>query len=241
MAVAEQDAKPDLAQIIAPETLWPEPMDCPDYPLDTGMGQRFGAPRSDMADARAKLTNLVDILNSGSLVREPTKDEAQALFERHFQPTVEGENSGSQQRLECMGLVGWRKMPGDNLAMRIAEAAHLRGYIRKLKHEEKTGAETAAQAKQDDLARHLANSTAQIEAAQARLADLADAEARHVQRVEDERAHLEAVDLRRSMLRRHEAAVKAAHELGADAPPEPDLDGGNGCTALEVELAKPGG
>ena len=111
----------------------------------------------------------------------------------------------------------------ENDAMLMVEACHLRGYLRKLDDAAVRDAEAAEQRKLADARRTLERYRADVPARIAEIDSLAEAAARHQQRIDDERAVLRTQELRRHLRETHSAAVIAAHTLGLGVPDAPQF------------------
>ena len=217
----------DLTLLRDPAAIWPEPGDCPDWPLMTD-GNRGAQNRPGLEQAEARLADLMDILNpKDTPTRAPTKAEAETLTVQHFtkhepQP---GENLSKIQRWTDLGFAGFRPaggMAGDKARM-IAEGVHIRGYLRKLEAL-KAQSETLTTARAERrLKARVAGYTGLIDDHMTTLTQLAEAEARHLQMIEDRRAHERCIELRRTLRIRHADAIVAAAELGVDVPVLPDM------------------
>ena len=217
----------DLTLLRDPAAIWPEPGDCPNWPLMTD-GDRGAQDRPGLEQAEARLADLMDILNpKDTPTRAPTKDEAEALTAQHFtkhepQP---GENLSKIQRWVDLGFAGFHPAGGmaGNKARQIAEGVHIRGYLRKLEALTAQSETLTTDRAERRLKARVAGYTGLIDSHTATLAKLAEAEARHLQTIEDRRAHERCVELRRTLRIRHADAIVAAVESGVDVPVLPDM------------------
>ncbi len=214
----EPSTKVDRTQILDPKDYWRDPATCPDWPALTGT-QRYDGPRGK-AGAEQRLQTIGQYLNRGpGALRVPTPDERDQHFAATFRRTGSPWHHMGMNELSPAG----RFVEAE--AELMAEACHLRGYLRKLEMkaaaDEKAAAEyrlSSARNTLDDYRRGAPTEIAEIEA-------LAEAVARHKQREEDERAVSRRYALIQSLNARHSAAVSAAHTLGLSVPDAPEVLG----------------
>ncbi len=214
---------PDLTLGFDPADIWPDPMDCPPYP-------RFAKTVTDRATLLERLTGaVVTVSGFASEYSKPDPDAVSVFVADHFGPRIARFSDPTCEFLDRMGEPFAGKYPDPNKshrAMALIEAIHLRGWLRKLetldakaKDEERAKAERRARARLDEWEKEVAELTAAI-------ADRAEAEARHRQRVADERAAKANSGARHTLERHHRAAVEAAQVLGIDPPELPkECDG----------------
>jgi len=206
----------DRTQILDVEKLWPKPSDCPDWPLLMGH-QRYGG-RVGRVGAEEKLEQLSAILNRSGKVHAPSEHEREAAFDRVFIAKGNAFHYYGLQNLSALNRLT------EDQAQLIVEAAHVRGYLRKLDAQE---AKAKARAEEDKIAsarKTLDGYHRLIERTRAELAERAEAEARHRQRIEDEQAAAHCAVIRKNAGLAYPDAAKAAAVLGVDAPPRPNLD-----------------
>lgn len=203
----------DRTQVLDVTKLWPNPLDCPDWPVEVGTRRYEG--RRGRAGAEDQLERLGQILNRARHIHSPGEDEREAAFNRVFIA------KGSMfQHLGLHNLSALDRTTEDQARL-IVDAAHVRGYLRRLDAEEDRAAEAR---KRNELA--AAESTfdkwsASVAAAEKELAELADAVARHRQRVEDEKAFHRSREIRHNIRHSHFPAAQAAAHLGKPAPEMP--------------------
>lgn len=215
--------RPDLTRIKDPAEVWPEPMDCPDWPLQSG-GARLGG-RSTRGDAEARLASIAAMVNSSAAeLREPTKADVARVLDAHFRKLATGEGGGPARRAAMLGFEGYRPIGNDGIGFNIVEATHVRGYLRKLDAEAEAMARREAIAEKTPLQRALATYQQEVATLLPELHNLTEAEARHMQRLADEKACARAEEIRRTLRARHAQAVSAANELGVEAPAAPEID-----------------
>lgn len=211
---------PDLSQIIDVETLWPNPLDCPDWPHEVNNGysnRRYEGARGK-AGAEQRLYQLSYHINRGAKVHAPSAAERETGVATVFK------RGGS-----AYGLLGIPNLAPlgrtvENLADQIADATHVRGYLRKLAALEVKAADDEKRRKLSDARQRLDAYNTAVLNGLAELADLAEAEARHKQRIEDEKAFHRCVNTRRSLQMGHWEAAQAAATLGVDSPECPTFD-----------------
>jgi len=210
----------DRTQILDVEKLWPDPLDCPDWPIeyDHGHTVRRHVGSRGRVGAMEKLEYLGGVLNRGGRLHKPSEAERQDAFSRVFA------RGGTPTRTaSALGImdIGPLDRTTEAQAEMIMQAAHVRGYLRKLDALEAKAAEgterrqkASAQATIDDFKRLVSDGRAE-------LTELAEAEARHRQRIEDEQAFIRCNALRHDIRLSHGRACQAAQELGVEAPPTP--------------------
>lgn len=212
--------KPDLTLTLSADELWPEPTDCPDWPMYLDANQaRANGPRTRQ-DAEQRLATLAQVLNGESLVHPPSQKERKQLTERYFtaEPLAPGYR-GANWSYERLGLPFIRNRAPGGTPDQIVECAHLRGWLRKLDAAAKQQDKAGKDSKKAALKRRLDRFVETAPDRQAELEQLAEAENRHRQRIEDEKAHIRAHELRQALRNGHAEAVAAANELGVEPPP----------------------
>lgn len=215
---------PDLSQILDVETLWPDPLACPDWPYEVNNGysnRRYEGARGK-AGAEQRLYQLVYHINRGANVHTPSDAERKSGMGMVFRQV------GSAYQAIGIPNVAPLDRTVEHLADQIADATHVRGYLRKL-------AALEVKAADDDKSRKLSDARQRLDAYNtavlnglAELAELAEAEARHKQRIEDEKAFDRCANTRRALQMGHWDAAQAAATLGADAPECPTFEEGTG-------------
>jgi hypothetical protein len=204
----------DLTLIFDPETLWPDPEQCPDWPIyesEMSRAMNSGATRRHAAD---RLAALGLALHRNKPARAPTKSEAQAAVDAHF---VSGAAPNWRWGVLGFGQLRPSRITSED-ADAIVQATHIRGWLRKLDAREARAAQSEADSKRRDLQRKIDFHADNAESRRAELATLAEAEARHLQRIEDEKAFCRAAEIRRLLQDGHANAVRAASELGVEPP-----------------------
>ncbi len=203
----------DRTLILDPAELWPDPLSCPDWPIETAT-RRYEGQRG-RAGAEAHLERLGAILNRGGKLHVPSAEERAEAFAQIF-----ARHGSDFYRYGITGLSALNRTVEEQARVAV-DAAHVRGYLRKLDLQEAEAAE-AEQRRLVDEARHqFDNFNASVAAGRAELTDLAEAEARHKQREADERAAARCVEIRRNLRHSHYPAVQAAGVLGVEAPAMP--------------------
>lgn len=83
MSAAEKLATvPDLTRTLDHEALWPDPEDCPDWPLyPNDLSRQMNMPRT-RADAEKRLHSFALQLNGGNPVHAPTTEERKSAHAR---------------------------------------------------------------------------------------------------------------------------------------------------------------
>lgn len=228
---------PDLTLLRDPAQVWPDPMTCPDWPLASGGDMLMGAARKTSAEASERLALLAQEINRPGDHHAPKPAEIARIEAEYFRTVASGEGGGVVERFARLGFAGLRPKTGGTVgavARQMAEAVHIRGYLRKLSHEVETAQETEAETFHRQHQRQIDGFKAALAEAGPELDRLAEAEERHLQRVADERAYRRGVELRRMVRIRHGQAVDAARALGVAAPDLPDMraDDWTGSTAI---------
>ena len=207
----------DLTLARDPAAIWPDALDCPDFPL-----QRHGSLHKDAwsrADAEARLRTLARRLNGAGALRAPSDDERTDIIARYFHPRNPAIRSINDGEFDARGFPGLTAATGNDHAFRIAEAVHLRGYLRKLDVQAEI-AETRARDGAERRARHTLESyKAAMERMEAEATALADGAMRYRQWLEDQAAFERLRTMPADLVSLHRGAVAAAEELG-EAPPE---------------------
>ena len=218
------EANIDRTMILDPAELWPDPLDCPDWPYETGT-RRYEGLRGRVG-AEARLDMLARHLNRGAsqdrngglVLRAPTKAERDAMFARTFR------REGA--RWYDLGLIDLA--PADRVveadAGVIVDAAHVRGYLRKLDALEAKAAEDKERREREQAQRAVDGYATALANGRTEIASLAEAVARHEQRIADERAFARAHSLKQTLSMGHFDAVQAARKLGIEPPPAPKFE-----------------
>ncbi|WP_333830597.1 hypothetical protein [Pararhodobacter sp.] len=214
------DFAPDLTLTRDPATIWPDAMACPDFPL-----QSRGAAHKDAwsrKDAEARLRTVSGVLNGGGPLRAPTEEERADAMERYFQPRNPAVRSIRDEKFDARGFTGLMPATGSGNGDLIAEAVHLRGYLRKLAAQEERAATDQQDRAESNARSTLDNYRDSIAAKKAEAEALAEGAARYRQWLDD-RAAFERLRLMPHDLERlRSGVVSAALELGEAAPPAPD-------------------
>lgn len=209
----------DRTQLLSPADYWPNAIDCPDWP-QLGPNQGFDGQRGK-AGAEARLIAIAFHLNRGAgQVQAPTPQDREAVIGRTFSrgPT----RNASWQALGIRDLNPLGMMAEDDAKL-IVEACHIRGYLRKLEVKAERDAEAAKRQKEAEARRTIEEYRTKGRAAIEEISALAEAAARHQQRVEDEQAFHRTFNLRQHVDTLHSAAVQAAHTLGLSVPDAPEF------------------
>ena len=209
------DTRIDRTQILDPKDYWRDPATCPDWPV-MGPNHRYEGPRGKVG-AEARLEAIGRFLNRGpGTLRVPTEDEREQQFSATFRRSGSAYYAIGIDNLSPLG----RLVEAE--AELIAEACHLRGYLRKLEIKAQAEVDQVQVRKnyeaQRTLEEYRRNAPAQI----AEIEALAEAVARHKQREEDERAVSRTYALRQTLTQTHSAAVRAAHALDLGVPDAPE-------------------
>jgi len=210
-------SNPDLTLILNPSEIWPEPSDCPAWPLASNKVSAAQNPPGSRHDAEQRLASLHKALNGDKPVRAPTDDERHRLIERHFtdEPLVAG-YSGSNWKYQTLGLPFIRdRVASDKAPALIVEAAHVRGHLRHLAAKAEADENARAEAEEAKLKDQAENWPAREKAIRKELDSLAEAEARHQQRLDDEQAVFRANELRQQLSLGQRSADRAAAKLEA--------------------------
>lgn len=207
----------DKTLIINPAEVWPEPSDCPTWPLNRDAKSAAMNGPGNRQDAEQRLAKLHNALHGDKPTRAPSDAERQKLIERHFtgEPLSAG-YSGAKWQYEALGMPFIRDCSNsDNAAGMVVEAAHIRGYLRKLDAKAEADAKARAAAEDARLRDKAEGWPAREKALQKELDSLAEAEARHKQALEDEQAARRCVEIRQQLRNGQQQAQKAAAELEA--------------------------
>jgi hypothetical protein len=213
----------DRTMTLDPAELWPDPLECPDWPnLDEASLRRTSFIRGRKT-AEAQLETLARHFNRGhGQLRAPTEAERADLFARLF---TRGPTRNSRWLALGITDLNPRGPMVEGEVDSIVEAAHLRAYLRKLDAQEAKEAEEKVQRERERAQRTVDGYVAAQAAGKAELEGLADAVARHEQRLADEQAYRRAGEVRHSLSHGHFEAVQAARELGIAPPAAPELRG----------------
>jgi hypothetical protein len=211
----------DQTHVLDPAKLWPNAFDCPDWPILSDERRFHAGHVGGREHAEERLQHLGNILNRGARsLRMPTEEERQSIIERTFR-------RGDTNRPDWYAL-GVLMKPLNNLveetAFAIVEAAHVRGYLRKLDASAEREKEAAVARDAGEARRVLADYRATVLPEIEEINALSEAAARHRQRIADEKAFFRSLDLRRHVDSFYPKAVSAAHKLGLSAPEAPDFE-----------------
>lgn len=206
----------DLSQIFDPVELWEDPEDCPDWPL-MDENSRHMNPTFSRQDAENRLVRLRYMLNKQTEdLPAPTKSEAAGARARYFTEGV-----APSWRWNELGFGRLRPARRDSdVAELLVEAVHLRGHLRKLDARIASAERANADSERRKLEVQVSNYVDNVDQLKAELASLANAEARHRDRLEDEKAFHRCYDIRRSLQVDRASAQIAAGKLGVALPPE---------------------
>ncbi|MBB4099784.1 hypothetical protein [Sphingomonas kyeonggiensis] len=209
-------SKIDRTQLLDPAQYWPDATKCPDWPLLTGT-MRYDGERGQRG-AERRLETIGQYLNRApGELRSPTAEEREEAFAKMFRRTGSNWHALGILNLSPLGMMVEAE------AGLIVEACHLRGYLRKLQVAADHAVEAARRAKQAEARRTLEDYRATAPAEIEEFRSLAEAVARHQQRLDDERAFDRSRALRQHVETLHSAAVQAAHTLGLGVPDAPDF------------------
>jgi hypothetical protein len=127
----EQTTTPDLTRLFAPEDLWPDPSDCPEWPVyPDAFNASMNGPRTRQ-DAESRLYSLSRQLHGNETPRDPTPAEKQTAHERFFAEPTPG--NWKNWQFQALGLTFRPANHSVEAQARAAvEAAHVRGWLRKL-------------------------------------------------------------------------------------------------------------
>jgi len=216
----ESKPQPDLTMVKDVAAIWPDAMDCPDYPLQS-RGAEY-KPAWAMADAEARLRTISRVLQSDAPLYAPSDAERAEAMERYFKPRNPAIRGLREEKFERQGFDGLVGAAGSNNGDLIAEAVHLRGYLRKRTLQAEQAAKDQA-ASAERRARHALDSYRdEIERYEAEATALVDGAARYRQWLDDQRAYERLQHMPRDLEGLHRGAVAAALELGEAAPKAPD-------------------
>lgn len=210
--------QPDLTLALDATTLWPDPESCPDWPL---YRDNLSAQMNSIGgrkDAEDRLQALGGALNRGpGRLVPPTKAMAERALAEHFSPG----NAGNW-RWDVLGLTDKRPSRATNqVADLIVEAAHIRGYLRKLDARTKRAAQEAAEREELRARQTLVDFNAHAKRLVEEYASLADAAQRHQQRLDDEKAFGRRSHIPQELSFAHFDACRAASKLGVERPELP--------------------
>ncbi|WP_442577763.1 hypothetical protein ACSBOB_19600 [Mesorhizobium sp. ASY16-5R] len=204
----------DLTLIFDPAILWPDPEACPEWPLFENERSRTMNGGQGREHAEKRLASIDVALRRNKPARAPSNAEALAAQKRYFQT---GNPPDGRWRVLGFGNLKPANVTSDD-ADAIVQATHIRGWLRKLDARQAAAAQAEADRKRRDLQRKIDFHADNAEGRKAELASLAEAEARHLQRIEDEKAFFRAFELRRMLQDGHAEAVRAATQLGVEPP-----------------------
>lgn len=223
LATVEKADVIDRTMTLDPAKLWPDALACPDWPVLNAVQVQHGQLITGRASAEQRLNTLAVKLNGGNYrnLRAPTPDEREAMQAETFKA-----GTPDNPRWDALGLGDLKPSQPTyrNLAELMVEAAHIRGYLRKLDAQEmKAAADRDRRGREQDQAR-VDSYAKQVERDTTELAELAEAVKRHEQRLADERAFRRASDLKNALIVGHSNAAQAAVRLGIEAPARPDFN-----------------
>jgi hypothetical protein len=206
----------DRTMTFDPVNVWPDALDCPDWPLLTDT-MRYDGPRGRYG-AEARLESVAAFLNRGEgRLTAPDDNDREQVIARTFKRSPGKWGGLGFPDLSPLGILA------EQDAELIVEACHLRGYLRKLDALEVKAA-TDKERLELAQARHTLDSYGPEAAGEmAEYAKLAEAAARHKQSVADEAAFHRCRMLRGHVESIHAAAVSAARRLGEEPPVAPDF------------------
>lgn len=211
-----QMSSPDRTRILDPHDFWPSVRECPDWP-NLSPSQRYDGP-TGRAGAEQRLEAIGRYLNrAATSLHAPSPEERDNEFSRVFKRT-----GTPWFALGIMNLSPLGRLAEDDARM-IVEACHIRGYLRKLEAASARDAEAAEQRKLAEARRTLEQYRATVPGEIEEIKSLAEAVARHQQRLEDERAVGRSRMLRDHVETLHSEAVRAAHTLGLGVPDAPEF------------------
>jgi len=211
------ETKIDRTMIFDPINVWPDALDCPDWPMLTAT-MRYEGPRGRYG-AEARLESVAACLNRGDgRLTAPNDGDRDAVISRTFK------RAGSKWAALGLRDLSPLGMMAEAEADLIVEACHLRGYLRKLDALEVKAAKDKER-RELAQARYTLDSYGPEAAGElAEYAELAEAAARHEQRIADEAASRRARALRDHMIAVHGEAVSAARRLDEQPPAAPQFD-----------------
>ncbi|WP_374470308.1 hypothetical protein [Phenylobacterium sp.] len=215
----------DLTLVLDPAEAWPDAEACPDWPLRP-MQTASGHGVVGEAAAKEQLELLQQHLGRNAELRPPTESERATLRSRYFRD-YDPEEAGGQGRnigpwSTSLGLRGftWRDRSTEAPAQQMVEALHIRGYLRKLEERRARQAAGAQQQARDVAQAKLDRYERTVVGLGEELSGLLEAEARHKQQLEDEKAARRCFEIRQVIDGAYREAVRAAADLGVD-PPDP--------------------
>ena len=215
---AQSHAAIDMTHVLDPAEFWPDPMSCPDWPMEYDDGyskRRYEGPRGK-AGAEMRMQMLGSALNRGiTNLRKPTQEERAAEFARTFK------RAGSPFYRYGINDLAARDRLTEDQARMMVDALHVRGYLRKLEAIEARQEEARKERPRAEARQTLARYRNTVDGSTEEIAALAEAAARHQQRIDDEKAFNRSRMLRQNLETLHANAVTAAHVLGEEAPARP--------------------
>ena len=204
----------DRTMTFDPAEVWPDALACPDWPFLVGT-MRYEGPRGRYG-AEARLEAVAAFLNRGEgRLTAPTGTEREAVIAGTFKRSGGHWAAIGLHNLSPLG----RMVEGE--AELIVEACHLRGYLRKLDALEAQAAEVKERRELAQARHTLESYDPEVAGELAEFKELANAAARHEQRVTDEIAYRRRHALREHVTVIHSAAASAASRLGVEPPPAP--------------------
>lgn len=203
---------PDLTMTLDPSELWPDPAACPDWPLVPNTFNRAMTAPGSREQAAQRLRDLGRMLDNTDMVRAPTPAERASLRQRYFRA-----GSVVNWKWDQLGRTGTAPASPavEREAQLIADACHLRGYIRRLDEAAQAEPERAEAARLESLHRRADDAPETLRRLEDQLAALADAEARFLQSQADQRAAALAHDLRHQIDGVRAEAAQARRALDA--------------------------
>ena len=204
----------DRTQILDVEKLWPKPSDCPDWPIEIGTRRHEG--RRGRAGALDQMERLGQILNRGGKIHAPTAEEREAAFGRVFAP-----HGSMFHELGIKNLSALDRTTEDQARL-IVQAAHLRGYLRKLDAQDAADAEAKVRRERAEAERTLDGWLTQVSERGKEYAALEAAAARHQQRIDDKKAFDRrreiVINIRHALFPAQQASAKLGGSVSVELP-----------------------
>ena len=215
-----EPAVPDLSLVLDPASLWPNPEDCPDWPLQDRQSSLYNAVLGK-ADAVARLERIGRSLHRFGNTRPPTEAESKAAIEENFRS-----GAGSLNwRWDALGFTDMKPRVSSDTPLLMVEAAHIRGFLRKMEAREAEAAKAQADREERRQRDGLARSVQAAKDLEDELKSLAPAIERHQQRLDDEKAAHRAAEIRYWLPIVRSEAASASRELGIEATALPSVEG----------------
>lgn len=206
------DTAVDLTMTLDCTELWPDPAACPDWPLQLDMHGRDVSTGASRDEAAARLRQIHRFLHDGAATRAPTPAERASLRQRFFRT-----GTRVNWRWDALNLADLAPASPDvaDRAELLVQAAHVRGYLRKLDAHSDAARQRAEADRLESLRRRVDDAPETLRRLEDQLAAAEAGEARYLQWQADQRAAARAAELRAQLDMVRSEAAQARRALDA--------------------------